>query len=64
MNELPDPSGQGDAVLELLIDLLSSKLCTASNSMVAEQVQSGFSLGNTLPKVVVHQEKPDSLILS
>ena len=51
LKELPDPSGQGDAGLELLVDLLSSKLRTASNSTVAEQVQSAFSSRNTLPKV-------------
>ncbi|KAI0731525.1 hypothetical protein C8Q72DRAFT_883216 [Fomitopsis betulina] len=52
LKELPDPSGQGDAGLELLVDLLSSKLRAASKSMVEEQVQSVFSSRNTLPKVV------------
>lgn len=52
LKELPDPSGQGDAGLESLVDLLSSKLRAASKSMVAEQVQSAFSSRNTLPKVV------------
>ena len=51
VNELPDPRGQGDAGLRSLVDLLSSKLRAASNSMVAEQVQSAFSSRNTLPKV-------------
>ncbi|KAI0726992.1 hypothetical protein C8Q72DRAFT_796238 [Fomitopsis betulina] len=39
LKELPDPSSQGDAGLESLVDLLSSKLRAASKSMVAEQVQ-------------------------
>ena len=52
LKELPDPSGQGDAGLESLVDLLSSKLRAASKSMVEEQVQSVFSSRNTLPKVV------------
>ena len=52
MKELPDPSGQGDAGLELLVDLLSSELRAASKSMVTDQVQSLFSSRNTLPKVV------------
>ena len=52
LKELPDPSGQGDAGLELLVDLLSSELRAASKSMVTDQVQSMFSSRNTLPKVV------------
>ena len=52
LKELPDPSGQGDAGLELLVNLLSSKLRSASKSMVTDQVQSMFSSRNTLPKVV------------
>ena len=52
LKELPDPSGQGDAGLELLVNLLSSKLRSASKSMVTDQVQSLFSSRNTLPKVV------------